>query len=314
MNPAYSVIFFTVASGAGFGLLALLGLVGFAHGPASSFAFGLTVLAGALALVTAGLLSSTFHLGHPERAWRALSQWRSSWLSREGVVALATYVPALIFAALWLGLVPGTGWTGAVGLVLAAMCAAAVACTAMIYASLKTIRQWRHRLTVPVYLAFALATGAPLLMVIAAAFGRFQPAQAIMALLAFLTAGGLKFAYWRGIDSAPRTLTMAAATGLAGQGGTVRQWETPHTARNFVMTEMGFAVARRHVLKLRNLVYAALLSGAAAVILALLLPAAASVFALVAALGGLAAAFVERWLFFAEAQHTVTLYYGANSA
>jgi DMSO reductase anchor subunit len=45
-------------------------------------------------LVTLGLLSSTFHLGHPERAWRAFSQWRSSWLSREGVAAVATYLPA----------------------------------------------------------------------------------------------------------------------------------------------------------------------------------------------------------------------------
>jgi hypothetical protein len=53
-------------------------------------------------LVTLGLLSSTFHLGHPERAWRAFSQWRSSWLSREGVAAVATYVPA---AALFLAIV-----------------------------------------------------------------------------------------------------------------------------------------------------------------------------------------------------------------
>ena len=56
--------------------------------------FGFAALALALAAITVGLLSSTLHLGHPERAWRAFSQWRSSWLSREGVLALATYLPA----------------------------------------------------------------------------------------------------------------------------------------------------------------------------------------------------------------------------
>ena len=112
MHPAYSVILFTTASGAGYGLLALLGLVGINHGPASSLAFALTALLIALGLITVGLLSSTLHLGHPERAWRALSQWRSSWLSREGIAALVTYVPALAFGLVWSGLVD---WPRAIG-------------------------------------------------------------------------------------------------------------------------------------------------------------------------------------------------------
>ena len=44
MHPAYSVILFTTASGAGYGLMALLGLVGFNHGPASTMAFALTAV------------------------------------------------------------------------------------------------------------------------------------------------------------------------------------------------------------------------------------------------------------------------------
>src|SRR5215207_728533 len=105
MHPAYSVILFTTASGAGYGLLALLGLVGFSHGVVSNFWFGLVSLFIGLGLVTIGLLSSTLHLGHPERAWRAFSQWRSSWLSREGVAAVATYVPAVLFGAVWLEII-----------------------------------------------------------------------------------------------------------------------------------------------------------------------------------------------------------------
>ena len=95
MNPAPSIVFFTTASGAGYGLLFWLGLLrplGLVPGVP---AFALLCLALALLLITAGLASSLLHLGNPQRAWRAFSQWRSSWLSREGVAAVATYVPAL---------------------------------------------------------------------------------------------------------------------------------------------------------------------------------------------------------------------------
>ena len=90
VHPAPSVILFTTASGAGYGLLAWLGAAGAFGGlPADRWFGGVAMVIG-LGLVSAGLLASTFHLGHPERAWRALSQWRSSWLSREGVAAMAT--------------------------------------------------------------------------------------------------------------------------------------------------------------------------------------------------------------------------------
>src|SRR5216684_3656892 len=101
MNPALSIIFFTTASGAGFALLLLVGLgVPLALLPANA-GFGLTALAVSFALAAGGLVSSVFHLGHPERAWRAFSQWRSSWLSREGVLSVMTFVPAAIFAIGW---------------------------------------------------------------------------------------------------------------------------------------------------------------------------------------------------------------------
>ncbi|MGE0726177.1 MAG: DmsC/YnfH family molybdoenzyme membrane anchor subunit, partial [Alphaproteobacteria bacterium] len=94
MHPALSVIVFTTASGAGYGLLALLGLLApFGLVPASTW-FGLAATGLALVAVAGGLLSSTLHLGHPERAWRAMSQWRSSWLSREGLAAVVSFFPA----------------------------------------------------------------------------------------------------------------------------------------------------------------------------------------------------------------------------
>lgn len=311
MHPAYSVIIFTTASGAGYGLLALLGLVGFNHGPASNFWFGLVSLFIGLGLVTIGLLSSTLHLGHPERAWRAFSQWRSSWLSREGVAAVITYLPILAFGLVWLNLVERPDLIGPLGIASLVGAAVTVYCTAMIYASLKTIRAWANPFTVPVYLVYALATGATLLMAIASAFDRWQPFQAYLAALMLILTMALKFLYWRSIDGAERTHTIGDATGL-GNLGSVRQWEVPHTAQNFVMKEMGYSVARRHAERLRLIVYALL---AASLVLALLtLVALPMAFSILAALAAFASAIVQRWLFFAEAQHVVSLYYGAQKA
>ena len=89
MNPAFSVIFLTTLIGAGQGLfLALvavdMGLLG--SSAVRDPAFFVRGDAIALALLVAGLVASFFHLGHPERAWRAVAMWRTSWLSREVIV------------------------------------------------------------------------------------------------------------------------------------------------------------------------------------------------------------------------------------
>jgi sulfite dehydrogenase (quinone) subunit SoeC len=304
VNPAYSVVLFTTASGAGYGLLALLGVVAFNHGQASSTAFAVSTVFIALTLITVGLLSSTFHLGHPERAWRALSQWRSSWLSREGVAAVLTYPVALAFGAAWSGLVEMPLLIRPLGVLTMVMCTLTVFCTAMIYRSLRTIRQWNHKLVVPVYFAFALATGATLLPAIAIWFDRFQIFQSILAVAAIVATIILKLVYWRSIDSIPRTHTTGEATGL---GKSVRMWELPHTNQNFIRKEMGFVVARKHTEKLRLLT---LLWLVAAIVLMLFTMFLSGWVAPIACLLTLAAAVTERWLFFAEAEHVVSLYYG----
>jgi sulfite dehydrogenase (quinone) subunit SoeC len=311
MNPAYSVILFTTASGAGYGLLALSGLVGFNHGRASSSGFALTSLLVALALITLGLLSSTLHLGHPARAWRAFSQWRSSWLSREGIAAVATYPVALLYGATWSGLVDAPHLIAPLGLCTAIMSAITVFCTGKIYSTLKTIRAWNHVLTIPVYLTYALATGATLLLAVAFIFNRVQVFQWVFALFAISILAILKIVYWVQIDAARRTHTMAAATGLGTKAGeSVRQWEVPHTNTNFIMKEMGFAVARKHAQKLRNLTIALLVATAVLIYFARFVPWL--VFPAVPVV--LASAWVERWLFFAEAEHVVNLFYGKQAA
>lgn len=304
MQPALSIILFTVASGAGYGLMALAGL--FAAAGLLPQGLGLAALSLALGAVGAGFAASTRHLGRPERAWRALSQWRSSWMSREGVAALASLVPA---GLLWLELLLGRRAAQApLGLATAALAAATVSCTAMIYRSLKPVRQWDNALVLPNYLALALMTGALWLAALASLAGGGARAAAV-ALLAVPLAAGAKLAYWSAIDRAAPLLTAAQATGLAGP---VRLFEAPHSEENFILKEMGFRVARKHAARLRRI---ALLLGFALPFLltaaSLLSSLVAAPAAILAALSGTAGVLVERWLFFAEATHTVTLYYGS---
>ncbi|HZB92831.1 MAG TPA: DmsC/YnfH family molybdoenzyme membrane anchor subunit [Stellaceae bacterium] len=311
MHPALSIIIFTVSSGAGYGLMALTGVLAAAGLLPEGSLLGLAALSLSLAAIGLGLGSSTAHLGRPERAWRALSQWRSSWLSREGVAAFLSLIPA---GLLWLALLLG-GRAGAVaplGVAAAALAVATVWCTAMIYRSLAPIRQWHNPLVLPNYLALALMTGALWLSALAALLGEDMRLPRWIALAATAGAAVLKIAYWSAIDRAAPALTAADATGL--RGGAVRLFEAPHTEENYLLKEMGYRIARKHAQRLRRIALAAsfalpfLLSAAALLIGVIVIPAT-----LLAALLGTAGVLVERWLFFAEAKHTVTLYYGAGA-
>jgi len=306
MHPAYSVIFFTTSSGAGYGLLALLGLMGALGMPPSSQSFAIISMLIALAMITFGLLSSTFHLGHPERAWRALSQWKTSWLSREGVLAIITYPIALIFGVAWSGILPLPVSSVLFGALSSIFALLTVFSTGQIYATLKTIRAWNHPLTTPIYLAFAIATGATLLNGLISLFGNSSAMTAVLSTVAIFILIALKYVYWRAIDNSPSALTMSDATGLKGN---VRQWETPHTQKNYVQREMGFVVARRHAEAVRIITMVSLaLSGFACVASALV-----PLFALIGLILIALAAILERWIFFAEAEHIVTLYYGQQT-
>ncbi|KFN49939.1 dimethyl sulfoxide reductase anchor subunit family protein [Arenimonas composti] len=329
MHPAFSVIFFSTLSGLGYGLIAwsslLLG-IGWRDALAGKtpMMFFVALLAATL-LVTVGLLSSLGHLGKPQRAWRAFSQWRTSWLSREGVAAVPTYLPVLVLLATlsspwWPDgagerFAPGNAlpWFALVAVVAGfAGAAATVVCTAMIYASLKPIPAWRHRFVLPVYLLFALLTGG---LPLAALLALHASATAIagMALVLLLLATllvVLKRRYWRDVDAdVAAPADRASALGLpADRVATV--FERPHTEANYLTKEMGFVVARRHAAKLRRI--ALVLFGFVpllAAVMALLWPPVASVVFAVAAAAALVGAVVERWLFFAQARHLVTLYY-----
>ena len=315
MHPAYSVILFTTASGAGYGLLVILSLLGAFGAIPISRSLGIAGFAISFALITIGLLSSTLHLGRPERAWRAFSQWPSSWLSREGIAAVVTFIPSGLLALTWIFSPQYDGNGMLLATASAAMALITVYCTGMIYASLPTIRQWHNTLVTPIYLVLALATGAVIANALLTAW-ELEPLWLAKFSAALLTAAAaLKWVYWRSIDTEQRTYTVESATGL-GKFGKVRTLEPAHTQPNFVMREMGYTVARSNALKLRKI---ALVLGFAAPALVILLASATSpishtILSLLAAGLVMLGVAVERWLFFAEAEHVSMLYYGREAA
>ena len=312
MHPSYSVIFFTTATGAGYGLLACLGVAAGFGLIEPGFWFRFTSLGLSLMLISAGLLSSAAHLGRPERAWRAFSQWRSSWLSREGVASVATFIPAGLFGIGWVLLGKDSGWVEATGLLSAIGAAVTVSTTGMIYASLKPIAQWSSRFTLPAYLIFAAMTGCVTFNALLRAFGQPSSLVLVLALLLTLLGWVWKVVTWRHNDALVIGTNLNTATGL--KGGVVRSIEWPHTEENYIHKEMGFRIARKHSARLRLIVqflaFAVPLVLLAAVLALSTMPWLPAGLSLVAAASQFAGMLVERWLFFAEAKHVVTLYYG----
>ncbi len=310
MRPAYSIVLFTTASGAGYGMLAWLGILGVAGRLPTTTPFGLAAFALAIALVSLGLIASTFHLGHPERAWRAFSQWRSSWLSREGVAAVAAFVPIALYGGGWVLLGRTDGPWALAGLVTAGMALLTVYCTSMIYGSLKSVPAWHNGWVPPAYLVLSLASGGVLLGAVAGLTAEVPAVLTRLTLLALAAGLAVKVGYWRHIDRPNNASTAESATGL-GRIGAVRPLLSPHTADNWVLREMGYRVARRHARALRRIVvilgFVLPLLATAAVLVAVELAGALTVVATVSLGAGFV---VERWLFFAEARHVVTLFYG----
>lgn len=291
MHPAPSVIVFTVLSGLGLGFLAYLGL-GVIR-PSGLYAFLIYGLAYGFAV--GGLTASAFHLGNPQRALRAFTQWRTSWLSREAWASVATLLimaPAALLA-IFEGFPSATfGFPGAF------LALVTIFCTSMIYAQLKTVPRWNHWTTPALFLAFALTGGAIL-------SGWADGAVALCVALGVLLIVGYALGDTR---FAGRSTTMETATGL-GRIGKVRLYEPPHTGTNYLMREMIHIVGRKHSARLRviSVVFAAVLP--ALTLLALPMNIATVALALAFHLIG---AFAARWLFFAEAEHVVGLYYGAR--
>jgi len=169
---------------------------------------------------------------------------------------------------------------------------------------------WHNGWVPPAYLVLAIASGGVWLTAVAALFAVAPAALIWLSLLALAAGLAVKLGYWRHIDSATAASTPETATGL-GRIGKVRPLLSPHAADNWVLREMGYQVARKHAAVLRKTAIGlGFVVPLIAFALALAAPGGTAGWTIAAALS-LSAGFVaERWLFFAEARHVVTLFYG----
>ena len=318
MKPAFSVIFLTTLIGAGQGLFLAL----FTH---QSYAlFGLLPLQSdafygygsvlALLFLTGGLIASFFHLGHPERAWRSATQWRTSWLSREVIVLPAFMGVVFLFAVSHLTgyrpvvvTLPGdqvvdlSVLLGVAGTLLAFLL---FVCTAMIYACLRFLREWHSPLTVINYTLLGGASGFMLAAFYSASAapdqaGFFAGWAIIITLLAFAGRGA---SLVRNARLKPKS-TLQTAIGVKhlhiaqrsqGAMGSFNTREFFHgKSEAFLRAIKPAFLLLAFVLPLALLVFGA--SG----------PALLGIAFILQYIGLLA----ERWFFFAQASHPQNLYY-----
>lgn len=311
MHPALSVIVFTVLSGAGVGALALCALVdlhAFGDGAPALVALAPAVFTG-IVLTIAGLGASTLHLANPRNAWRSLARWRTSWLSREALLALLLLPLALAYGA---GLYAGWWRARLLGVPLVVLAWLLLFATAMIYASLKPIRQW-HTARVPLgYFLMGHASGALLLLAFVPSDTDTSGALRVVAAALLLLALASRLEYWAFVRSARGALTLERAIGVA-QGVrpprpatlmAARLLDAGHSRGTFLTREFIARVSASRVLAMRSV---AIVAGFVVPVLLVAVAPMLAWLALVACLLGLLA---ERWLFFVEARHTVRLYHG----
>ena len=288
MHPSPSVIIFTALSGLGFGLLVFLGL----KMPDVTGVLAFIFFVIGFGLAVGGLISSTFHLGRPERSIKAFKQWRSSWLSREAIAAVFTLSVMAVYA---IGRIFFDYDIRILGVAGAIMSILTVFTTSMIYAQLKSIPRWNTKLTPAYFLSLSLAGGALL------------AGQIKFCLLLLLISGIIQLLVWIKGD---RALALSGTTIESGTGlgtiGRVRAFEPPHTGTNYLLKEFVHIVGRKHSAKLR-IIALILMIGTPILLLSLSFSYFLAALSVISHIAGL---FISRWLFFAEAEHVVGLYYG----
>jgi sulfite dehydrogenase (quinone) subunit SoeC len=312
MKPAFSVVFLTTLSGAAQGLLiALVGIealaaLGIIDTPARMF----FIVGAALSVVLGGLglIASFFHLGHPERAWRAIAMWRTSWLSRE-CLALPAFLAcaALYGVAHWIG----TPWSLAIGIAGVAAAAALFVCTAMIYACLRFLQEWATPLTMINFVLLGCASG----FTLATACAAWLAPSLMVGLAACactLTLAGCASriaSLQRNARLRPKS-TVQSATGIKGPN--VVQKSRGFTAGAFILREF-FHGQTSDTIRRVKWTFLAFAFGVPFVLMLLGIGAHATALFGLAALTQYLGLVAERWFFFAEARHPQNIYYARAS-
>ena len=289
MHPAPSIILFTVLSGFGFGLISIIGLLQFLS-VISMFDLIIYSIIGVI-FATVGLVSSFFHLANKKNAIKSLSQWQTSWLSREAIASI--FCLLIVFGnIIWA--VYQNNYVSEVGVVLFFLSLFTIFTTSMIYAQLKTVPSWNNALTPAIFVCAALTGGAILLTDYAS-------------LVLLLVFGTLQISFWYIADRGFQDKETSVGTALGyNKNEEIRPFDVAHTNRNYLLNEMVYKVARKHSVKIRYISFSMAFVFPMSLILIFPDNFSISVSAITIHLIGI---YFSRWLFFAEAKHSVSFYY-----
>ena len=289
MHPAPSIILFTVLSGFGFGLISIIGLLQFLS-VISMFDLIIYSIIGVI-FATVGLVSSFFHLANKKNAIKSLSQWQTSWLSREAIASI--FCLLVVFGnIIWA--VSQNNYISQVGVVLFFLSLFTIFTTSMIYAQLKTVPSWNNALTPAIFVCAALTGGAILLTDYAS-------------LVLLLVFGTLQISFWYIADRGFQDKETSVGTALGyNKNEEIRPFDVAHTNRNYLLNEMVYKVARKHSVKIRYISFFMAFVFPMSLILIFPNNFSVSVSAITIHLIGI---YFSRWLFFAEAKHSVSFYY-----
>lgn len=321
MHPAFSVIFLTTLIGAGQGLfLAMVTgqLYAIAHlVPLQDEGFyGVGSLV-ALGFLVAGLVASFFHLGHPERAWRAAAMWRTSWLSREVIV-----LPALMALVFAYGVAHLMGWTQPLfqlgtalevdltlllGVLGTPVALALFLCTAMVYASVRFLQEWHTARTVVNFTLLGTASGFMLAAAYSAYLGNplvtFFGTWAVILTLAALVS---RLAHLARNARLRHKSSVQTAIGVRHQ--VLVQRTQGATGGSFNTREFFHGRSPRTLMVLRY-IYLVAAFPLPVVLIAIAYFSASSTLPIAAFVLQLLGLCVERWSFLAESRHPQNLYY-----
>ena len=289
MHPAPSIILFTVLSGFGFGLISILGLLQFLNALSVFDLIIFSVLG--FVFSTVGLMSSFFHLANKKNALKSLSQWQTSWLSREAIASI--FCLLLVLGNIGWGFSQNM-YIKEVGLALFFLSLFTIFTTSMIYAQLKTVPSWNNILT-PAIFIFAGLTGGSILL---------TDYACLVILLVF---GTLQILFWYITDRGFEQKETSVGTALGfGANEEIRSFDVAHTNRNYLLNEMVYKVGRKHSIKIRYISF--FMAFVFPMSLILIFPGEfnASILVIFFHLVGI---YFSRWLFFAEAKHSVSFYY-----
>ncbi len=307
MRPQLSIILFTTLAGMAQGLLFFIALLNIEAPVLSAPFIAILALPVSFVLLTLGLVASFFHLGHPERAWRAAMMWRTSWLSRE-VIALPAVMAltAITFFFVISGMVPAWLWAALLIGTLALWI-----CTAKIYQCIRFIQEWSHPSTLSNFILLGLTSGGLLLEFllmlwndpsVPLGMGLISGANFILLFLAL----NLKLWIWRRNQQLKPKSNLASATGI--KGNNIRQTSMGFMGGSFNTREFFHHQTDRVISNIRKIILLMAYIGPM-ILLAFSMnsPSVAQIaFALFIHYIGLLA---ERWMFFAEANHPQNLYY-----